>query len=245
MINFVRELSRCVFAIKKRILWLDSLLWRERHIREYLNSLTPTCLILACQCNGVQLCNLVLQKDNNTIITVFINLPRTEVTSVSQHCSSIVQLWSFRCLLLFYNDVVCCVALHKNVTIVIYTVTIIVQLVASRSHTLEKSRRNTGANNIQAEADRCKQAQMDRQTALSTWLTHWTIIFPLPNLSGRLSQNVAMACRLKCTPLSRAIHCNWPRTIETKQWLRQTIRNRTQIILLSVRHSRLWNWTGD
>jgi len=25
----------------------------------------------------------------------------------------------------------------------------------------------------------------------------------------------------------------------------QTITNRTEVIVLSVRHSRLWNWTGD
>src|SRR6218665_2939789 len=33
--------------------------------------------------------------------------------------------------------------------------------------------------------------------------------FPLPNLPGRLSQDVGHGLyRLKCTPLSRAIHCN-------------------------------------
>jgi len=28
-----------------------------------------------------------------------------------------------------------------------------------------------------------------------------------------------VAYRLKCTPFTRAIQCNWPRTTETKQWL--------------------------
>src|SRR6218665_1463559 len=47
---------------------------------------------------------------------------------------------------------------------------------------------------------------------------------------------LATAYRLKCTPLSRPTHCNCHRTIETKQWLNQTITNRTQVIVLSLRH---------
>src|SRR6218665_416164 len=41
---------------------------------------------------------------------------------------------------------------------------------------------------------------------------------------------LAVAYRQKCTLLSRARHCNGPWTIETKQWLSQTIMNRTQAI---------------
>jgi len=105
--------------------------------------------------------------------------------------------------------------------------------------------RKTGASNIRADADRCKQTQKDRQSALLTWFTHWTIIFPSQIYLVGSAKMLDTAYRLKCTPLSREIHCNWPRTIETKQWLSQTIRNRTQVILFSVRHSRLRNWTGD
>ena len=99
----------------------------------------------------------------------------------------------------------------------------------------------TGTSNIQADADRCKQTQ----SALSTWPSLWTVIFPLPNWLVGSAKMLAMAYRLRCTPLSRPTHCNWHRTIETKQWLNQTITNRTQVLVLSVRHSRLWNWTGD
>ena len=41
---------------------------------------------------------------------------------------------------------------------------------------------------------------------------------------------LAAAYWQKCTLLSRARHCNWPWTIETKQCLSQTIMNRTQAI---------------
>src|SRR6218665_2985676 len=59
----------------------------------------------------------------------------------------------------------------------------------SRSHTLEKSRskeeRPAQAIFRQMQTD----ASRGRQSALLMLLTHWTL-FPLPNLTGRLSQNV-------------------------------------------------------
>src|SRR6218665_1127338 len=42
----------------------------------------------------------------------------------------------------------------------------------------------------QTQTDASRRRRTGRQPALSTLLTHWTIIFPLPNSSGRLSQNV-------------------------------------------------------
>ena len=71
------------------------------------------------------------------------------------------------------------------------------------------------------------------------------LYFPSQIYLGGEAKMLATSYRLVCTPLSRPTHCNWHRAIETKQWLSQTITNRTQVIVLSVRHSCLWNWTGD
>src|SRR6218665_1808009 len=63
---------------------------------------------------------------------------------------------------------------------------------SSRSHTLEKSRskeeRPVQAIFRQTQTDVSRRT--GRQAALSRRPTHWTIKFPLPNLSGRLSQDV-------------------------------------------------------
>src|SRR6218665_2528871 len=56
------------------------------------------------------------------------------------------------------------------------------------------------------------------------------LYLPSPIYLVGSAKMLAVACRQKCTPLSRAAHCNSPWTIETKQWLSQTIMNRTQAI---------------
>src|SRR6218665_625464 len=68
---------------------------------------------------------------------------------------------------------------------------------SSRSHTLEKSRskeeRQVQKIFRQTQTDASRHRRTGRQSALSTLPTQWTIIFPLQNLSGQLSQDVGHA----------------------------------------------------
>src|SRR6218665_479066 len=60
------------------------------------------------------------------------------------------------------------------------------------------------------------------------------LYFPSPIYLVASAKMLAAAYRQKCTLLSRARHCNCPWTIETKQWLSQTIMNRTQAIAQGI-----------
>src|SRR6218665_1466173 len=98
-------------------------------------------------------------------------------------------------------------------------------------------RRKTGASNIQAHADRCKQ----RQTESLVDVTHL--------LDNNISPpKFNWSAKPKCWP--RPIDQSAPHfpelftaidlgQLKPRQWLSQTLRNRTQVILLSVQHSHL------